>query len=95
MKPVRLVLDTNVLVSAFLWQGQPGRFLDLAAERQVRLFSSRVLLNELQETLCKRKLEKRVLLTGWNAPGLVSRYRRLVTLVRPQALPTAETPWSC
>ena len=28
---MRLVVDTNVLVSAFLWQGTPGRLVELAS----------------------------------------------------------------
>ena len=32
---MRLVLDTNVLVSAFLWQGVPGRLIELAMEQEI------------------------------------------------------------
>jgi predicted nucleic acid-binding protein len=32
---MRLVVDTNVVVSAFLWQGTPGRLLEMAGEKQV------------------------------------------------------------
>ena len=48
---MRLVVDTNVVVSALLWQGVPGRLLDLAGEQQVRLFASRALLDELADVL--------------------------------------------
>lgn len=41
---MRLVLDTNVLVSAFLWQGTLGRLVELAGEKECRLFTSRVLI---------------------------------------------------
>lgn len=30
---MRLVVDTNVLVSAFLWEGTPGRLIELASDR--------------------------------------------------------------
>ena len=33
---VRLVLDTNVVVSALIWDGLPERLLDLARERRGR-----------------------------------------------------------
>lgn len=55
---MRLVVDTNVVVSAFLWQGTPGRLLDMAGEKQVRLFASRVLLDELEDVLGREKLAK-------------------------------------
>ena len=38
---MNLVVDTNVLVSAFLWQGKPGRLIELAAENEIHLFTSR------------------------------------------------------
>ena len=34
---MRLVLDTNVLVSAFLWKGVPGRLIELAGEGMTML----------------------------------------------------------
>ncbi len=39
-RPPRLVLDTNVLVSAFLWEGNPGRILAKAESGEVRLYTS-------------------------------------------------------
>ena len=44
---MRLVLDTNVLVSAFLWEGIPGRLIELAGENEVNLCASWALLAEL------------------------------------------------
>jgi len=83
---MRLVLDTNVLVSAFLWQGPPGRLLELAAENEIALYSSRVLLDELTATLDKKKLAKPVLATGLSADQMLRNYRRLVTLVTARQL---------
>ena len=51
---MRLVVDTNVLVSAFLWQGRPGRLIELAAEKEIEIFISRALLVELAATLSKK-----------------------------------------
>lgn len=42
-----LVVDTNVLVSALLWQGTPGRLIERVGEKELRLFTSRALLDEL------------------------------------------------
>ncbi len=33
MRLPRLVVDTNVLVSALLWQGTPGQVIELAGDR--------------------------------------------------------------
>jgi len=60
----RLVFDTNVVVSALLWEGKPGQLLAKAESGEIQLYTSRILLDELQETLERPKLAKRVGLTG-------------------------------
>lgn len=83
---MRLVVDTNVLVSAFLWQGTPGRLIELASEKAVELFTSRTLLDELAATLAKKKLAKPVLATGLTANQMLRNYRRLATQVTTRRL---------
>lgn len=83
---MRLVLDTNVLISAFLWQGVPSRLIELASEKEIQIFTSRVLLDELATTLSKKKLEKAVLATGLRSDQMLSNYRRLATLVTSRQL---------
>lgn len=56
---MRLVLDTNVLVSAFLWEGIPGRLIELAGEKEIDLYTSRTLLAELSEVLHARSSPSR------------------------------------
>ena len=48
---MRLVIDTNVVVSGLLWLGNPGRLLEAAALGQVTLYTSPALLAELATTL--------------------------------------------
>jgi putative PIN family toxin of toxin-antitoxin system len=83
---MRLVVDTNVLVSAFLWQGTPGRLIEQAGEKEIELFTSRTLLDELATTLAKKKLAKPVLATGLTSDQILRNYRRLVTLVTARQL---------
>ena len=49
--PLRLVLDTNIVVAGLLWNGPPRRLLEAAIAGEVELFSSAVLLDELAHTL--------------------------------------------
>jgi putative PIN family toxin of toxin-antitoxin system len=48
---MRVVADTNVLISALMFGGLPGRFLDLALGRRFTLLASKALLDELDEKL--------------------------------------------
>jgi uncharacterized protein len=47
---VRIVLDTNVVLSALLWRGAPYRLLDAIGQRSsTQLYSSTALLEELTD----------------------------------------------
>ncbi len=83
---MRLVADTNVLVSALLWQGTPGRLIELAGEHECRLFTSRALLDELSEVLHRKKLAKQVLSTGLTAAQMLHNYQRLASVVTARRL---------
>ncbi len=48
---MRVVADTNVFISALMFGGLPGRFLDLALRRRFTLVTSKAILDELDEKL--------------------------------------------
>ena len=90
-RPPRLVLDTNVVVSAILWGGKPGELIAAAGDSRVRLHASAALLDELRATLQRPKLAAPMEAKELTADVIVADYRRLVTLMR-RALPTGS--WS-
>ena len=59
-KRLRVVLDTNVVISGLLWGGHSRRLLELAAADSIALYSSPVLVEELSQTLAYAKLAKRI-----------------------------------
>ena len=83
---MKLVVDTNVLVSAFLWKGTPGRLIELAGEKECQLFTSRVLIDELAEVLQRKKLAKQVQATGLSAAQMLRNYQKLATTVPARRL---------
>ncbi len=48
---MRVVADTNILISALMFDGLPGRILQLGLEKRFRLVASKALLDELEEKL--------------------------------------------
>jgi len=48
---IRVVADTNIYISAFMFGGLPGVFLDAALRQTFTLVSSAALLDELDEKL--------------------------------------------
>ena len=54
---MRLVLDTNTVISGLLWKRSPHRLLSLAGERrEISLHTSPKLLAELADVLSRAKL---------------------------------------
>lgn len=51
---VRVILDTNVLVSAILFGGKPEQILRSVIEEKILAVTSPVLLSELKEVLSKK-----------------------------------------
>ncbi len=84
---MRLVADTNVVVSGLLWLGNPGRLLEAAANGRVTLYTSPVLLAELARTFNTPKLARPVLRSGLTLDDLLGRYLNVAIVVRPDAVP--------
>ena len=51
---MRVVADTNILVSAIVFGGPPGRIIELAAARRLQLITSPPLIDELREVLRRK-----------------------------------------
>jgi len=71
-QPLRLVLDTNIVVAGFLWNGPPRRLIEAAIAGEVELFSSPVLLDELAHMLGYAKFASRLESFGTSIAALVA-----------------------
>lgn len=93
MPTVRVVADTNTVVSAFLWGGPPAAILAAAREGRITLFTSPMLLAELEDVLSREKFAERITRVGSSVAQILAGYRALVTIVRPAAIePTVRDP---
>lgn len=52
---MRLVLDTNVVVSGLLWRGSPRQVIEAGRQGMAAFFSSAILLDELASVLKRDK----------------------------------------
>ncbi|MCX7149955.1 MAG: putative toxin-antitoxin system toxin component, PIN family [Rhodocyclales bacterium] len=84
---MRLVTDTNVVVSGLLWMGNPGRLLEAAALGRVTLYTSPALLAELTATLNTPKLARPIVRSGMTLDDLLARYLNVAIVVQPVAVP--------
>lgn len=78
---MRLVADTNIVVSGLLWLGKPGRLLEAAAAGALTLYTSIALVDELDGTLRAGKLAPRVQGSGLTVDELLRRYLDVAIIV--------------
>ncbi len=85
---MRVVLDTNTLVSALLSpHGPPRRLLDDARAQAFELYSSPVLMAELLDVLSREKFAQRLAAAGLTSLGIVGEIRRLAVMAAPAEVP--------
>ena len=80
---MRVVADTNTLVSGLLWHGNPRRVLDEARAGTQQMYTTAALLAELEEVLQRPKFAQRLSLAGVTSHTLVLGYAALARLVEP------------
>ncbi len=78
MKRPRLVLDTNVVLSAILWGGNPAEYFALAAAGVIEIFISPFLFEELS-----RILKKKFRWSNAEISRVCQWYSSMTTLVEP------------
>ena len=83
---MRIVVDTNLLVSGVISTGLPRQLLDAARAGVFELCTSEVLLAELLDVLGRAKFAKRLDLAGLSASQIVNDVRLLALVGAPAAV---------
>lgn len=78
---MRVVADTNIMVSGLLWRGRPRQILDAARDGVIELFTSAALLDELEEVLTREKFAALLEAANVTAHELVLGYAALATVI--------------
>ena len=84
---MRVVADTNTVVSGSLWPGKPRTLLDVARAGACQLVTSQPLLNELTTVLMRSKFQGRLIRAGKTVAALLTAYRDLTEEVAPANIP--------
>ena len=83
---MRVVLDTNIVVSGLLWKAAPRQVLDAAREQRITLYTSSVLLDELAGVLSREHLASVIAANQASPDFLMQRYAMLAQLVIPASI---------
>jgi len=79
---VRVVIDTNVLISAIFWTGKPKQLLNQVRLGRLTFLISEILLAELREILTRE--DKPFRLSAEEAERIVAAMRDLAEIVQPE-----------
>lgn len=81
---MRVVLDSNVVLAGFLWSSACTQFFELANAGVIEPYTSRELLDEINDVLHRSKHAQHVARTGFTAKQLVNQYRRFAKRIPAQ-----------
>lgn len=84
---LQVVVDTNLIVSAFLWGGTPGKLISALLARGIPMLTTPAMIGELDATLRKPKFDSRFQAKGITIDELMDGYRQMTQLVIPAEIP--------
>lgn len=84
---MRVVADTNVVISGLLWQGSPRQVLDAARNSLLTLYTSEGLLTELRGVLSRAKFDRLLIQQETSPEEVVTEYAALATTIIPATIP--------
>ncbi len=84
---MKLVLDTNIVISALIWGGEPYKLIRAATEGDIELYTSPALLTELQGVLGREHLASRLAAQRSSVEQAITHYGELAISVTPLATP--------
>ena len=80
---MRVVLDTNVLISAIFWTGRPKQLLNKVRRKECLFLTSQILLTELRAVLTRE--DKPFRLSTVEADTVIRAMQDLALIVQPQS----------
>ena len=80
---MRIVIDTNVLISAIFWAGKPKQLLNKVRRGEVTFLTSEDLLSEFKEVLMRK--DKPFKLSSEEAERVVTEMRGIAQIIHPNS----------
>jgi putative PIN family toxin of toxin-antitoxin system len=85
---MKVVLDTNTIISGLFWNGAPRQVLDMAHDGLIDLYTSIDLLAELADVLSREKFSKQLDESQVAVDDLVTGYSSLATVIHVKKIPS-------
>jgi len=84
---MKLVLDTNVYISAFYWGGNPQKIIDRISEGMDTLYVSSTILNEVADVMARPKFK--------STPEIIDGYIKAIEKISKKVFPTGSIKEIC
>jgi putative PIN family toxin of toxin-antitoxin system len=83
---IRVVLDTNIVISGTLWSGSPKQVMQIVEAGKALPLVTEAMLDELKEVIERPKFAKRLELLGKTAQEIISQYASKAEIIEAVAL---------
>ena len=83
---LRIVLDTNIVISGLIWRGAPHQVMLALADDKLAAYTSYAMVSELTRQLLGTKLGRELIKRDISAQHLVMSYTALCEVVSPAPL---------
>src|SRR5450755_988634 len=84
---MRVVFDTNIILSALLWGGPPAEALNLSKAQQVTILSTEALFKELVRVVMRPKFQPKFVAIGRSPMEALTEYAGAIEAVVPAEIP--------
>jgi uncharacterized protein len=81
---VRIVVDSNVLVSASFWNGDSERIIALAESKKLELFLSKEIIDEFIRVLGYEDIKRKIKDKGLEMKRTVEKIEAISTIIEPK-----------
>jgi len=78
---MRVTVDNNIVISAFLWGGNSSRVLDSARSGSIILFTSQALIEELVGVLSRERFSRHLAAVESSVTEIVDQFKALSELI--------------
>lgn len=80
-KLIKVVPDTNLIISGFLWHGDPRQILNLAEMKEIELYGSEDTHKEFCDVISRPKFQKILASNIYTPEKLILDYRGILNMV--------------
>ncbi|MDI6903512.1 MAG: putative toxin-antitoxin system toxin component, PIN family [Methanocellales archaeon] len=81
---MKIVLDTNVLISATFWKGNESKIIKKAENGEIQIFTSFGILDEFEDVLLRDKFELKIDEMGKTVEEIIEKLVSIAIVVEPK-----------